>query len=90
LSATAAAAPRRGIEPAASFPGPGEAIRIAACPADRLMHLADETGRYASAPAAMIADFARTDTEVVFIMGHGATIGSQTVAGKRGNAVIGA
>jgi hypothetical protein len=55
------------------------------------MHLADEAGGasacYASGPAATVADLAGTDAEVVFVVGHGATIGSRTVAGKRGNAV---
>jgi hypothetical protein len=56
------------------------------------VHLADEAGRalpHCADPAgATVADLARTDAEVVFVVRHEATIGGRNASGKRGNAVV--
>ena len=91
-------APTARIEPAASLlSGLTQPTRVAACAPDRLMDLADKTGRASahptdpargSKPAATVADLAGTDAEVVFVASHEATIGSRSTARKSKNAVV--
>src|SRR5450631_289819 len=89
-------APAPRVEPAASLPGAGVPVRIAASAPDRPMDLTDEAGRASTRradsargflPAAAIADLARTDTKVVFIARHQTTIGSPTLSRKTRNGV---
>jgi hypothetical protein len=56
------------------------------------MDLTDEAGRASTRradptrghlPATMIADLARTDAKLVFVVRHETTIGSQNASGKR-------
>src|SRR5216684_1604940 len=88
-------APAPRVEPAASLPGAGVPIRIAASAPDRPMDLTDEAGRASTCradstlgylPATPIADLAGTDTKVVFVARHQATIGSGTLSRKTRNA----
>jgi hypothetical protein len=78
-------APAPRVEPAASLPGAGVPVRIAASAPDRPMDLTDEAGRASPRradsalgylPATTIADLAGTDTKVVFVVHHETTIGS--------------
>jgi len=79
-----AAAPR--VESAASLPGAGVPVRIAASAPDRPMDLTKEAGRAPTRRAdptcvclciATVADLAGADAEVVFIACHETTIGSR-------------
>src|SRR5216683_364204 len=79
-----ASAPR--IEPAASFAGVRSPVRVAACPPNRLMDFTDKAGRTPTCrpdPAracpcvTTVTDLARTDAELVFVVHHETTIGSQ-------------
>src|SRR5450631_4102003 len=79
-------APAPRVEPAASLPGAGVTVRIAASVADRPLDLTDEAGRASLRradssrgflPAAAIADLAGMDTKVVFVARHRTTIGSR-------------
>jgi hypothetical protein len=89
-------APASRVEPAASLPGAGVPVRIAASASDRPMDLTDEAGRASTPradpalgylPATTIANLAGTDTKVVFVARHQTTIGSRTLSRKTRNAV---
>jgi hypothetical protein len=89
-------APAPRVEPAASLPGAGVPVRIAASAPDRPMDLTDEADRAFTRradpaggflPATAIADLARTDTKVVFVARHQTTIGSRTLSRKTRNSV---
>jgi hypothetical protein len=89
-------APAPRVEPAASLPGAGVPVRIAASAPDRPMDLTDEASRASTRradsaggflPVAAIADLAWTDTKVVFVARHETTIGSRTLSRKTRNAV---
>src|SRR5450755_1859095 len=88
-------APAPRVEPAASLPGAGVPVRIAASAPDRPMDLTDEAGRTSTCraestlgylPSAVIAGLAGTDTKVVFVARHQTTIGSRTLSRKTRNA----
>src|SRR5450631_1521931 len=88
-------APAPRVEPAASLPGAGVPVRIAASAPDRPLDLTDEAGRASTRRAdssrgflraAAIADLAGTDTKVVFVARHQTTIGSRTLSRKTRNA----
>jgi hypothetical protein len=81
-------APAPRVEPAASLPGAGVPVRIAASAPDRPMNLTDEAGRTSTRradsargflPAAAIADLAGTDPKVVFVARHQTTIWKSNV-----------
>ena len=89
-------APAPRVEPAASLPGAGLPVRIAASAPDRPMDLTDEAGRASTRradpahgflPATTIADLAGTDAKVVFVARHETTIGSRMSSRKTRNAV---
>jgi hypothetical protein len=89
-------APAPRVKPAASLPGAGVPVRIAAGAPDRPMNLTDEAGRASPRradsalghlSATTVADLAGTDTKVVFVAGHQATIGCRASSRKTRNAV---
>ncbi len=84
-------APAARIAPPARLPPPGQSVRVAARPADGLMHLADEglgprpnraRARHPRSARATVAHLAGTDAESLFVGRHDATIGGPESAAQ--------